>query len=207
MLNQLKSAIARFKTETRASVSVEAVLVLPLLFWAITATFVFFDVYKVQNATYRANYTVSDMLSRRAFDVDPAYANGLFKVFRYMTKATSTNSWIRISVINCLDDCGEDDRKLAFSWSHGVNGAVDHTDADLPGLDNIIPLFSSGDQLILVETSTEYVPLFSESITHFGARTIKTNVVTRPRFAPQLGWNNEYVDDENVEDDVDGDGG
>ena len=188
MYKSISRLLRRFRSETQGSMSVEAVLFLPLLLWAITATYTFFDVYKVQNNTYRANYTISDMLSRETGAINSAYTDGLYSVFQYMTEADPNNSWIRVSVINCVQDCGGDDRVLQFDWSQGVNGALGRIDEDLPTMNDIIPLFSLGDRLILVETSSDYEPPFKSSLTNFSARTIKTNVATRPRFAPQLLW-------------------
>jgi len=189
MFSFIKSKIQKFRDDADGTIMVESVLVLPVLFWAATATYTFFDVYKVENTTYRANFTISDMLSRETQEIDSDYTAGLYKVFRFMTGATTDNSWIRISVLNCTSSCGsEDDRVLEFLWSHGENGAVNLAEENLVSMKSMIPLFSKGDQLIFVETFTDYTPPFAESLTHFAGRDIRTNVATRPRFAPQLVW-------------------
>lgn len=206
MFSNLESKWRNFASETRGSMSVEAVLAFPLLLWAMTATYTFFDVYKVQNTTYRANYTISDMLSRKTDAVNADYTDGLYKVFQYMTKVDPASSWIRVSVINCLDDCGTDDRVLEFDWSQGVNGALGRVDDDLLTMVDIIPIFSKGDRLILVETSSDYEPPFSAALTSFAARTIKTNVSTRPRFAPQLVWEGPGSGLDDAEDSPEGPG-
>lgn len=200
----LKSIFKKFRSDSDGTISIEAVLMFPMLLWVATATYTYFDVYKVQNATYRANYTVSDMLSRETNAIDADYTDGLFKVFRYMTNATVANSWMRISVVNCLSDCGTDARVLDFDWSHGVNGAEDLEDVDMPYVDDVIPLFSEGDRLILVQTSTEYDPPFSSALTGFASRTIKTDIVTRPRFAPLLVWDTADDGGEDAPDTPDG---
>jgi len=189
----MRSKIGKFArdfwNDARGSVSVETVIILPMLLWSATATYVFFDVYKVENTTYRANYTISDMLSRKKEAIDQDYIDGLYTVFKYMTGTTDANSNMQFSVVQCLADCSsEADRALQLKWSHGVNGSIDLEAEDLPYVAQYLPLFSAGDELILVQTFTDYVPPFSKNLTGFGAREMRTDIVTRPRFGPQLKW-------------------
>ena len=183
------NAFRYFRTDQRGSLSVEAVLAVPMLFWAATATFTFYDAFKAQNASYRANYTISDMLSRETDAIDQSYLDGLHKVFRYMTHTGPEDSWIRISVVRCSSLCAdEDNRVLSFDWSKGASGARDLTDTDLLFYRTIIPLMATGNRLILVETSREYLPPFANALVSFAARDLVSHVVTRPRFAPRLCW-------------------
>ncbi len=180
-----------FHADETGSLSVEAVFAFPLLFWAATATFTFYDAYKAQNTSYRANYTISDMLSRETNPVNQAYIDGLSRVFRYMTHSGPESSWIRVSVVKCTDKCdSEANRVLAFVWSHSANGARSLTSADLDFYRSKIPLMPFGDRLILVETSRQYIPPFATALVSFAERNLVSHVVTRPRFAPQLLWSN-----------------
>jgi len=181
-----RSTLSKFLADTKGSLSVEAVFAVPLLMLGIIATFTFFDVFKTQNATYRANYTVSDMLSRQTDMIDADYLAGMYKVFKYMTRASNSNSWMRVSVVTCTSKCADPDRVLQWDWSHGMNGSIDLTPADLPAYESIIPKFAFGDRLILVETQQDYSPPFPHFFTAFGVQNLQSEVVTRPRFAPQL---------------------
>ena len=188
MLKFLKQKIRDFRRSQAGTLSVEAVLAFPMLFWAATAMFTFFDAFKAQNATYRANYTISDMLSRETEAIDAAYLQGLYNVYRYMTHANSSTSWIRVSVVECMDLCDQPGRVLEFEWSNSVNGARSLTNTDFAFYNDLIPLLPKGDRLILVETSMDYVPPFPSALVSFGKRKLVSHVVTRPRFAPQLLW-------------------
>jgi len=191
MLRLLAECYRRFRADARGSMSVEAVFAFPLLLWATTATYTFFDAYKAQYETYRANYTISDMLSRETDAIDSNFLDGLYKVFRYMTRATTSTSWIRVSVVQCMDRCSDPtNRVLQWDWSHGAGGARSLTGADLTFYNDVIPLLAKGDRLILVETSMEYQAPFSSALLSFKPRTLVSHVVTRPRFAPQLVWSN-----------------
>jgi len=189
MIKGILKKFFKFRSDQKGSLSVEAVFAFTMLLWAATGTYTFFDVYKAQNASYRANYTISDMLSRETDSIGTAYMNGMFKVYRYMTKADVNNSWIRISQVQCLDDCDDGDaRELEMEWSHGANGARDLTAADFAFYNNLIPLLAQSDRLVLVETSMLYSSPFSSSLVSFPDRDLVSHVVTRPRFAPQLIW-------------------
>ena len=194
MKNYFRRAIQNFKTEQTGSLSVEAVFAFPMLFWAATAMFTFFDAYKVQNASYRANYTISDMLSRETEPVNQAYINGLHKVFRFMTHSGPENSWMRVSVVTCLSSCDHEvNRELEFEWSATADSFVGSDPHPLGASDiafykPMIPLMATGNRLILVETSRNYHPPFSVALTSFKQRDLVSHVVTRPRFAANFCW-------------------
>ncbi|MEE9428012.1 MAG: hypothetical protein V3V25_07685 [Paracoccaceae bacterium] len=185
----IRKIFHRFGKDQKGSMAVEAVLAVPMLFWAATATFTFYDAFKAQNATFRANYTISDMLSRQTQAIDLNYLNGLHSVFRYMTHTRNEATWIRISVVTCESSCADEpNRVLAWDWSHGANGARDLDDTDLLYYESKIPLMATGNRLILVETSRHYNPPFANFLVSFAERDLASHVVTRPRFAPQLCW-------------------
>jgi len=185
----LSKFFRKFRREQDGSLSVEAVFAFPLLLWAATASYTFFDAYKAQNASYRANYTISDILSRETESVDSAYLEGLLRVFRFMTYGDANTTWIRVSLVQCTDECAsEANRDLEFDWSHGANGARSLTAVDFDHYASKIPLFPIGDKLILVETSLDYTPPFANALVSFPERKLVSHVVTRPRFGPQLLW-------------------
>ena len=188
MLKFLNQKIRNFRRSQAGTLSIEAVLAFPMLLWAATATFTYFHAFKAQNASYRANYTISDMLSRETDAIDEDYLQGMHNVFRYMTQANGSTTWIRVSVVECMDLCDQAGRVLDFEWSHSVNGAPTLINADFAIYDQIIPVLPKGDRLILVETSIDYEPPFPSALVSFPKRTLLSHTVTRPRFAPQLLW-------------------
>jgi hypothetical protein len=194
-----------FRKNQEGSLSVEAVFAFPMLLLAATATFTFFDVYKAQNASIRANYTISDMLSRETNSIGTTYLNGMYKVFRYIADTPEDGSWIRISQVQCIDDCVSDEnRELELEWSHATSESIALTEADFAIYNQIIPLLAESDRLILVETSLHYTPPFARSLVSFSERELVTNVVTRPRFAPQLIWDDTGYDPDSGGDHDDG---
>ncbi len=191
MMRIFRKARRFLRRDEGGSLSIEAVFAFPMLFWAATATFTFFDAYKAQNTSYRANYTISDMLSRETDPVNQAYLDGLHKVFRYMTHSGPETTWIRVSVVRCKSNCNsQTTRQLEWVWSKGTNGARSLTANDIDFYQDQIPLMAFGDQLIFVETSRQYSPPFANGLVSFAERNLVSHVVTRPRFAPQLLWSN-----------------
>lgn len=175
--------------EQRGSLSVEAALVVPLLVWGIVALFTFFHAYKAQNGAVRANYTISDILSRQTEEIGMDYLRGLHNIYQYMTFTKTSGTWLRVSVVTCTDMCDQDTRKLDLVWSRGTNGARNLDDADFALWEPLVPWLPKGDIVVLVETSSQYKPLFPNFLVSFQERPLVSYSVTRPRFVSQLVWN------------------
>lgn len=190
--HSLRRAVLGFGRDERASLSVEGALIAPLLFWAFMATFTYFDVFRVKNVALKANYAVSDLLSRETNVIDENYLIGVKNLYRYLTRSNS-KSWVRVTVVHCADGCavnGGDnsgERVLVADWSRATDGKPTFSNADINDhLDEIIPLMATGERVIIVETTMDYTPPFSKSITGIGEQSFTDIVMTRPRFANQL---------------------
>lgn len=190
MFIKLFKPFRSFKDDQRGSLSVEAVLVLPLLFWAICATYTYFHAFKVQNAANRANYTISDILSRETDMVSADYVDGLHKLYQYMTRNHQDQTWVRISVVTCHTKCDKTTRQLKLGWSHATSGATAYVAGDIASIEPMIPSLPKGDSLIIVETSSLYQPIFQGVVPNFGDRNLVSHSVTRPRFTQQIVWDN-----------------
>lgn len=185
-------ALRRFGKDEGASMSAEAAIIAPLLFWAFLATYSYFDVYRVKNVALKSNYAVSDLLSRETNVIDMDFINGARNLFRYLTQSDNS-SWVRVSVVTCVDGCavkGGDNtgpRTLAADWSKATNDIPTFSDADINDqLDSVIPLIAAGERVIIVETALQYDPPFSSALTGVTSQVFSDIIITRPRFAPQL---------------------
>ena len=116
--------IRRFWHDTRAVLSVEAVLIFPLLIWGYAGFFTLYDSYRSKVLNIQAAYTVSDLLSRERNVIDDDYIAGLHNVYRQVTHARQT-SFLRITVLQY--DATNDDHILL--WSRATPGFDDLTDA------------------------------------------------------------------------------
>lgn len=183
-----RGAVARFARDEDASLSVEAVLVLPILLWAFLATYTYFDVYRAKNLSLKANYAISDLLSRETEAIDMDYLTGAENMFKYLTPG-GNDAWVRVTVVYCNDECAEADRELKTDWSRATDGLPTFSDQDvMTHLEPIIPWIASGERVIIVETGIEYDPPFSTKLTGIGSRRFVDIVMTRPREAGQLCW-------------------
>ncbi len=177
----LRARIARFARDLRGSLSMETVLVFPLLMWAYIAMFIYFDAFRVQSTNLKAAYAVSDLLSREAV-VNQDYIDGMNDVFDYLI-ASSDPTWLRVTVVKW----DENDDEYKVEWSHTTKGKPVHTDATInsPDVVSKIPVLPVGDKVIVVETHMTYEPIFNVGL---GQLSLDNFIVTRPRKGPQLQW-------------------
>ena len=177
VLVPLARAIRAFLSERRGSVTVETILILPPLIWAYLGIYVFFDAFETITTASKANYTISDALSRQRQEVDSQFLDNAHGLFQWLV--TSDETAIRVSSITWSDA----DEAYKIAWSYAAGGKTPQTDATIGTYANQIPILPDGDHLIVVETWLDYTPLFSMGL---GPFTFQEFTVTRPRFMPKL---------------------
>jgi len=191
--NPIRHAIARFLADEDATLSVEAVLILPILIMAYGSMYVFWDAFKMRNINVKASYTISDMISREIVNITPGYIDGLARMLDFLNWS-KYDTRLRVSVVGAQLDAATGDVVLVLCWSEARGGMVEHT--DMADLAPHIPVMAEGSEVIVVETETDYVPILnSNSETNLGYglsnRTMENVIVTRPRFIRgQVGFDN-----------------
>ena len=178
-----------FMRDDQASLSVEAVLVLPLLLWAFIAMFTFFDVYRSRNLAVKGNYAVADLLSRETNPIDMDYLHGIEDIYTYLTQG-GDSAWIRVTEVKCRRRCSNPaTRQLRKTWSHTTDGVYQLRNADVDGdYRDVIPMIPRGERVIMVETHMHYDPPFNTIFSGINHRDMDDITMTRPRFGPQLCW-------------------
>jgi hypothetical protein len=190
MISRIASRLRRHRRNEAGSVVVEAVFVLPLLFFAVLGTWVFFQAFRAQSINVKAAYTVSDALSRRGGNyVTETYLDSMWKLHRFVTDSNHDTD-LRISVIGW----DPDDEEYYVCWSQARGGQNALTDA---GLDSYvaaerIPVLPAGEALIMVETRVAHEPIFSAGGDL--AMWFEDMVVSSPRFSAQLKWSSNGSD-------------
>lgn len=176
----------RFKTFRKSedgTMSVDAVIVLPFLLWVIAMTYGFWDLFHTKAVSQRAAYTIADTLSRETENVDATYLNGINNVHTYLMQGQHS-SRLRVSLIAWNDT----DSEFNVIWSKSPDANwTGHTDATLALVEDSIPAMNQGDVAIFVEAQVRFIPFMDFML---DPMTLETQVVTRPRFAPQLVWEN-----------------
>ena len=188
-----------FRNDTRGYVTIEALIAMPILLVLFATSWTFFDAFRQQSISQKANYTIGDMISRETLEIDDTYINSVQRLFYVMTRTGGTNdSDIRISLVRY--DSHNDRYFLDWSEARGDpqplnNGQLNNRFRDR------LPVMAHMDRVILVETWDRYNPVFTfaEGLTAFD---ITTYSFTRPRYSPQIirvesgdnaGWNpNDY---------------
>ncbi|WP_299349718.1 pilus assembly protein [uncultured Shimia sp.] len=175
----LKTA-RRFSKETDGTVSVEAVIVLPMLLWAFIAMWVFFDAYKTRSETEKAAFVVSDMLARETGAINETFMVSAKNLFDILADSDS-ESGLRTSVISYR---GKRDIYV-LEWSNAQGNISALSSSSIAEIATDLPEMVDGETLILVETISTYEPSLNVGL---GDLTMKTFIFARPRFAPQLVW-------------------
>lgn len=161
MLKALRLRARKFRSETDGSMSVETVLIFPLLLWFYLSTFTYFDAYRAQSTNIKATYTIADAISRELNGVDAAYLKTMHELLHFLNNSAH-NMRMRVTVFTRDPD---DDNKLVLRWScrygNGGAGFLKHTQTTLEGMDALIPPSPKPDELVMVETFIDYAPPFS----------------------------------------------
>jgi len=211
-------ALRDFARDTRAVISAELVLVVPLLCWAFFGTMVFNDAYRARMHAQAAALNVADAISRKTDMLSIAYLEGMNDVYDFLI-AGSQPSRLRITAV--VWDRIED-RPMVL-WSHGTRGLrplpantfellgaqefqtlrnlMDGEDGDelvegftqMPTLDlhNRIPPVMPGEALVLVEAFTMWQTPVNGLFLGFDMlenTRLSPIAVVRPRFTPFLNF-------------------
>lgn len=204
--------LTRFSRDARGSVSVELIIVLPMLLWALAATVVFYDGFRTRYHAQMAAQTVSDIMSRETDLFTATYVEGMNDVFDFLVGGRIPT---RIRVSSVIWDSTNQRNRL--QWSYGtrqLSGLPSDTfelmqnndyetllarfgedtsysfasaAAQMPveDLASRIPPVLPGEALLMVEAFALWTPF-----TNVGLGNVRFTpvVVVRPRFAPWINF-------------------
>jgi len=197
----IRAFLRSFRRGNEGYVTIEVMFMLPVLFVLFGAAWVYFDVFRQQSINQKANYAIGDMISRETEEIDDTYIDNSFKLFGVLTKNLTDSDELtgrygadlRISVV----EYDADDERYSVVWSaaRGDFQALNEGDADR--YENRLPDMANNGQVIMVETSEDYHPVFNVGLDPL---ELKTYSFTHPRYAPQVlfarqqngnnGWGN-----------------
>lgn len=198
-LAALRRRLAAFWREQRATVSVEAVIVLPVLIWTLGATHVFWDGFRTSTSAVKAAYTISDLLSRQRSAIGQEHLDGMRTLLDVVASRgpseeidPNARGSIRVSVARARIDsqtAGADgevayETTLVLDWSRVAGDALSPA-ADVEAIRAHVPPLAPGDQLLVVETAAPWTPPFGDVLP---GRTMTGVAITRHRFGQRLCW-------------------
>lgn len=183
-LRPLTRLFDRFRKDEDGYITIEALIVLPALLWLFAAGWVYFDAFRQQSVNQKANYVIGDMLSRETAAIDNDYINNAHSLLQELNKSTGTDdSSLRVTVVSY----DHDSSSWGIEWSAQGGDVASLTNDNIDDYIDRLPDGLAGDQLILVETWDFYDPVFEVGL---GAFEITTYSFTRPRYAPQVVFEN-----------------
>lgn len=187
----LRGLVRGFRSEERGSVAVEAVVILPMLFWTFLALFATFHSYRSYSVNQKAAYTIGDMISRETNPIDPTYIEGAHELLMYLANGRSEDTSIRVTSVQY--DAAND--RYDRDWSESYGYMPPATNGEVAGWDNALPVLPDNEFVMVVETFLKYDPPFN---TGLADQEIHNFVFTRPRYAPAVLWSdgsdNSYSD-------------
>ncbi len=198
-MRRLLSPLSRFRASEHGGLSVEAVIIFPILLWAYGTMFVYWDAFKAQNLNLKAAYTVADYISREDGLLTPTDIEGLNDTYTYLIRNDDGND-LRVTVVRYIVDPADPtgDPLMELSWSDGAGGYEAYT--DLTEIEDQLPLLTVGDELIFVETQMWWTPPLTLNLGFVGLdrQQFRNTVFTAPRFSPRVAWdgNEDGEDDE-----------
>lgn len=182
-MHSIKSWFRTFRDDERGTVMLEAVISLPLLVWALAASYEFFELHRYASARDKAAYTVADMISREMQPVTPTYLTNAKTVFDTIANDTGNNQ-LRVSVIKF--DVDSNTYSVVWSQVRGSGSMVALVDADVETAHAVLPAMRDGEEVILVEAESIYPAIFKVGLED--NKRIESRILTSPRFAPQILW-------------------
>ena len=180
---------AAFARGEEASLSVEAVIVMPLLLWVLAAIHVFWDGYRADTMALKATYTVADLISRGTTAPDQPYLDGMRGMLDALAGGGSAGGAgrdgpvaLRLSVVRNPTDAEEPREEVLWLECAHAAGALGPV-ADMAEIAAHIPPLAEGERVVVLETRVPWSPILDVGL---GARDFANVAVTRPRFGGRV---------------------
>ncbi|MDF3413137.1 hypothetical protein HKX54_01605 [Sulfitobacter sp. M57] len=177
---RIKTRLRGFLRDDDGNIAVEAMIVLPVMFWAFLSVFSIFHAFRTYSINHKAAFTIGDSISRETAPLDQAYLDGSLQLFEYLSNSQSLSS---LRVTSLFYD--GDDQRFYRDWSKTSGGKPELSNGDVRDWANRLPVMPDNERIVLVETWSNYEPPFRTGLER---REIKNFVFTRPRFAPRVCW-------------------
>ncbi len=181
-MSLLKKLLGNFKRNERGVITLEMILMMPLMVLWIVGSNSFFDAFKTYLRASKATYTAVDLISRQS-TVGPTFITNVGTVFDSIVDADGANSGVVVSSIRMWNDA------LQIEWSRNANGSPGMTDeAEIPMA--YMPNLRNGEAIVLIQTSVPFVPIHSWG--NLTAKTFTNTVAVTPRFDVLVSYDDAY---------------
>lgn len=180
LLMAVRRKLGRAKRDESGVLTAEAVLIFPVLFWAVTGAFTYFDAFRQSSSNLKAAYTIGDLISRETATLTDTYVGSLHQLMlRMVDNGTPMNMRITLVVFD------KEDNRHYVRWSTNRGYCEVWDDNTVEKLSPNLPPMPDQDTLIVVETSNRYNPVFTSGWVS-GDFKFDNFVFTRPRFTNEV---------------------
>ncbi len=144
--HSITSVFKRTAKNEDGIMTVEAVIVLPLLFWAIWASYNFFDGYRQSSRNLKATYAIADIVSRERSTINSTYIDSLHDILQTMV---DQSGFMTLRVTFFRYDKAEDAHYILWSCARGEAVALPEGRF---GKFSLLPEMPDNGKMIYVET-------------------------------------------------------
>ncbi len=180
-----KNILRKFKSNERGAITLEMIILLPLLVLWIVGSNSFFDAFKTYLRASKATYTAVDLISRQN-EIGPSYMTNVGSVFRSIVDADGANATVIISSIRMTGGSFDTGGTLELDWSLNGAGGTGLTSAGQIPL-AYIPNLLEGEYTVLIQTNVPFIPIYSWG--NLTAKTFSNTVAVTPRFDVRVSMN------------------
>lgn len=183
VFDQIRHAVKQWRNDENGSVTVETVLMVPILAWVTFAVLTFFDAYRKEAISHKAGLTIADMISREADTISGDFIDGAHDLLRFLTTEENSPD-LRVTVY--MWEAATGSYKVVWSEERGPREPM--TNSDMASRTEKLPEMADLERAILVETWTDYTPPYKIGI--LNNMSLNTFNVISPRFTTQLCFSN-----------------
>jgi len=169
--------LKRFIRKEGGSITIESVIILPMLLWSVFASYTFYDSYRQSARNIKAAYAVADVLSRERNAVTKSYIDTMHNLMESMV---STRAPVSMRVSYVIYEEPRDGHRVLWSCVRGTT-YPQLTTANADFLKEALPTMPNGGSMIIVETVNTYRAPFNIGF-GFDDYDMGNFVFTHPRF-------------------------
>ncbi|WP_417249935.1 TadE/TadG family type IV pilus assembly protein [Celeribacter sp.] len=151
VINRVKAARARFHRADEGSMSVEAIISVPVVFTALIFSYCYFSAFEAKAQANKAAYTLADYVTRQTDAVTPEFIDGLKGIYTFLTRDYDVS--VRVSAVKWIEEDGDEDSgEYVLQWSTAKGDFDPLTDDNFAVIEGRLPIMSAGNESIVVET-------------------------------------------------------
>jgi hypothetical protein len=153
LLRGVLQRLRSLRTDETGSVTIEFVLMVPLLYWCFLISWDFFRAYRADLLNVKAAYTIGDQVSREQGIVGPSYIAGIGELHKMLVQYADQPR-LRVTALSYV----KDEDSYVVIWSGGVGVSARVNGAEITDIKQIMPKMGENDVHVLTESWIDFIP-------------------------------------------------